>query len=121
MTSRWLVTPFYFEHPELALFSAAPDGAATNAPEGIADRSPGSMARLHRPIAGFVAKTLRAGARPVSLAGDCCAAVPVLAALLAAGVEPALLWIDGLREQIYIERKGVYAEAERLRNQTARE
>ena len=38
MTSRWLVTPFYFEHPELALFSAAPDGAATNAPEGIADR-----------------------------------------------------------------------------------
>jgi arginase len=94
MTSRWLVTPFYFEHPELALFSAAPDGAATNAPEGIADRSPGSMARLHRPIAGFVEETLRAGARPVSLAGDCCAAVPVLAGLRAAGVEPVLVWID---------------------------
>jgi len=94
MESRWLVTPFYFEHPEPALFSAAPETAATNAPEGIADRSPASMARLHRPIARFVEQTLQAGARPVSLAGDCCTAVPVLAGLRAAGVEPALIWID---------------------------
>ncbi len=94
MTSRWLVTPFYFEHPELALFTAAPDGAATNAPEGIADRSPGNMARLYGPIADFVEETLRAGARPVSLAGDCCAAVPVLAGLRATGIEPTLVWID---------------------------
>ena len=94
MTSRWLVTPFYFEHPELALFTAAPDGAASNTPEGIADRAPATMARLYRPIAGFVEETLRAGARPVSLAGDCCAAIPVLAGLRAAGVEPVLVWID---------------------------
>jgi len=94
MTSRWLVTPFYFEHPDPALFSAAPDGAETNAPEGIDDRSPDSMARLHRPIAQFVEETLKAGARPVSLAGDCCTAVPVLAGLRAAGIEPALIWID---------------------------
>jgi arginase len=52
------------------------------------------MARLHQPIAGFAEAALRAGARPVSLAGDCCAAVPVLAGLRAAGVEPALVWID---------------------------
>ena len=65
MTSRWLVTPFYFEHPEPALFSAAPDGAAQNAPAGISDRSPDSMARLHQPIADFVEKMLRAGARPI--------------------------------------------------------
>jgi arginase len=94
MESRWLVTPFYFEHPEPMLFSAAPDAAATNAPEGIADRSPASMARLHRPIARFVEETLKASARPVSLAGDCCTAVPVLAGLRAAGVEPTLIWID---------------------------
>ncbi|MFQ5566510.1 MAG: arginase family protein [Paracoccaceae bacterium] len=94
MTSRWLVTPFYFEHPEPALFSAAPEGAATNAPDGIADRSPGAMAQLHRPIARFVEEAALAGARPVSLAGDCCAAVPVLAGLGAAGIAPALVWID---------------------------
>jgi arginase len=94
MTSRWLVTPFYFEHPEPALFSAAPEGAAENAPAGITDRSPACMARLHRPIAEFVEEALRAGVRPVSLAGDCCAAVPVLAGMCAAGVEPTLIWID---------------------------
>jgi arginase len=94
MTSHWLVTPFFFEHPEPALFSVAPDGAATNAPTRITDRSPDSLARLHQPIAEFVETTLRAGARPVSLAGDCCAAIPVLAGLQAAGVAPTLIWID---------------------------
>jgi arginase len=90
----WLVTPYYFEHPEPALFSAAPKGPALNAPAGIADRSPANMARLYQPITRFVETTLGAGARPVSLAGDCCAAVPVLAGVRAAGVEPTLVWID---------------------------
>jgi arginase len=94
MTSRWLVTPFYFEHPEPALFSAAPDGAVANEPAGISDRSPGCMTRLHRPIAEFVGKALRDGVRPISMAGDCCAAIPVLAGLGAAGIEPTLVWID---------------------------
>lgn len=94
MQSRWLVTPQYFEHPEPALFSAAPGRSASNAPAGITDRSPANMARLHRPIARFVEATLAAGARPVSLAGDCCAAIPVLAGLRAAGIEPTLIWID---------------------------
>jgi arginase len=94
MTSRWLVTPFYFEHPEPALFSAAPEGAAKNAPTGITDRAPASMARLHQPIAEFVEQTLHSGARPISLVGDCCAAIPVLAGLRTAGVEPTLVWID---------------------------
>ena len=61
MTSRWLVTPFYFEHPEPALFSAAPDGAATNTSAGISDRSPANMARLHQPIAEFVEVLLDVG------------------------------------------------------------
>src|SRR5690606_8729880 len=51
-------------------------------------------ARLHAPLARFVEKTASAGDRPVSVAGDCCAAVPVLAGLRAAGIEPHLVWID---------------------------
>jgi arginase len=94
MELRWLVTPFYFEHSDSALSSAAPDGAKTNAPEGVADRSPACMAKLHRPIAKFVEESVKAGVRPVSLAGDCCTAVPVLAGLWAAGIEPVLIWID---------------------------
>lgn len=94
MHSRWLVTPFYFEHAEPALFAAAPAGAARNAPEDVADRRPETLARMHRPIARFVADTARGGGRPVSLAGDCCAAVPVMAGLADAGVGATLVWID---------------------------
>ena len=94
MTDRWLLTPYYFEHPEPALASAAPEGAERNDPGPIAERSPSAMARLHRPIEAFTRRTVAEGARPISLAGDCCAAVPVLAGLRAAGVEPTLVWID---------------------------
>ncbi|MDH3666542.1 MAG: arginase family protein [Paracoccaceae bacterium] len=94
MTDRWLLTPYYFEHPEQVLASAAPKDAEVNDPGAIADRSPGEMARLHRPIEAFVQSAAADGARPISLAGDCCAAVPVLAGLCAAGVEPTLVWID---------------------------
>jgi hypothetical protein len=30
-------------------------------------------------------------------------------------------WIEQLREQVFVERKGTYAEATRLRNRTPRE
>lgn len=93
MVDRWLVTPQFFEEPEPRLVDAAPRDAAVNR-VAIADRSPESLARLHQPIAAFVAQATRAGDRPVSLAGDCCAAIPVLAGLQAAGVAPHVVWID---------------------------
>lgn len=94
MQNRWLVTPWYFEQLEPALATAAPPEAALNDPGEVADRSPASLARLHRPIADFVAEAALAGARPVSVAGDCCAAVPVLAGLQRAGIAPTLVWVD---------------------------
>ena len=42
----------------------------------------------------FVAETARRGERPVSIAGDCCAAIPVLAGLKRAGLAPVLVWLD---------------------------
>jgi arginase len=52
------------------------------------------MARLHRPIAHFVDHALSTTMRPISLAGDCCTAIPVLAGLRAAGIDPTVIWID---------------------------
>lgn len=95
MADRWILTPQYFESPEPALAAAVlSDARMVNGPHAIPDRGPDSMARLHRPIAGFVADAARAGERAVSIAGDCCAAAPVLAGLRAGGVEPQLVWID---------------------------
>ena len=94
MENAWIVTPQFFEQPEPRLVDYAPADAALNGPHSIGDREAESMARLHLPIARFVEATLREGRRPVSLAGDCCAAVPALAGMRAAGIEPWLVWID---------------------------
>jgi arginase len=95
MPDRWILTPQYFEQPEPVLAAAViSDARMVNGPHPIADRGPESLARLHRPIAEFVRDAARGGERAVSVAGDCCAAAPVLAGLRAGGVEPQLVWID---------------------------
>ncbi|MEM9044805.1 MAG: arginase family protein [Pseudomonadota bacterium] len=93
MNNQWILTPQFFEIPESAIASATPSDAVKNAHE-IADRSHESLAKVHRPIATFVHEAAKAGERPVSVAGDCCASVPVLAGLRSAGIEPTLIWID---------------------------
>ncbi len=92
-TDKWIVTPLFFECPEPALSSIAPPGFIINE-ISIESRRPEDLARVHRPIRDFVAREKAAGNRPVSLAGDCAACIPVLAGLQAAGVHPTLVWID---------------------------
>lgn len=94
MTDRWIVTPQYFEHLEPDLVSEAPASAVINGPHPIGGREQDDMALLHRPIADAVADALDAGARAVSLAGDCCAAVPALAGCQRAGLTPQIVWVD---------------------------
>ena len=94
MTDQWILTPQYFEHSEPALETLVPAGAVANGPHAIPDREAASMARLHKPIAEAVARIAREGERPISVAGDCCASVPVLAGLRAAGTDPVFVWID---------------------------
>ena len=94
MTDQWLLTPQYFETHDPAIGSCVPAGTPINGPHPIADRSAESMATLHRPIRDFAETAAREGNRIVSIAGDCCAAVPVMAGLQAAGVNPTFVWID---------------------------
>lgn len=90
---RWIITPRFFEQSEPALFQVVPADAAVNEVE-IVHRSPPELAILHGGIAQFVYDSAVEGDRPISLAGDCCAAVPVLAGLQRAGRHPDLVWID---------------------------
>ena len=52
------------------------------------------MSAAHEAIAGFVFDTLAAGLRPVSIAGDCCSALGMLAGLQRAKLNPTLVWFD---------------------------
>lgn len=94
MTDRWLLTPQFFNHQEPVLSNVVPVGTPVNGPHAIPDRFADSMARVHVPIAAFSAETLGSGARPVSVAGDCCASIPVLAGIRTSGIDPVLVWID---------------------------
>ncbi len=96
MNVRWLVTPYFFDEYDPALEKAVPKGARVrlNIPGYLADRTPGSLARTHRPIAAFVQEAARQGGVPVSIAGDCGAALPVMAGLQRAGLAPVVVWLD---------------------------
>ena len=52
------------------------------------------MSVLHRSLAEDVAKVISQGDIPVSIAGDCCTTIGVLAGLKRAGIDPLLIWFD---------------------------
>ncbi len=94
MSDRTILTPYFLDEPDPAIADmAAPDWRVIQP-----DLPPGErierMGRLYDALAGEVAAALAAGERPVSIAGDCCASIGVLAGLQRAGLEPTLLWLD---------------------------
>jgi arginase len=94
MPDRLIVTPFFLDKPQPELESLARPDGFVNRPPLPEGGIPARLAILHRPIVSFVAETLSRGERPVSIAGDCLAAIPALAGLQRAGLEPSLLWLD---------------------------
>jgi len=52
------------------------------------------LCELHRPLTDRVARSVQDGTRPVSVAGDCCSAIAVLAGLQRAGLRPVVVWLD---------------------------
>ncbi len=93
MVDEKIVTPFFLDQalPDLEPLSGQALANAPPLPSGdIQER----MSALHRNLADRVERAVRAGRRPVSIAGDCCATIGVLAGLQRAGVAPALIWLD---------------------------
>lgn len=99
MTDRHILTPYFLDEfdPEIAAMAGdnwrlvAGDSSAADLPAA------GKMVRmsaLYRNLAAEVSDALSAGERPVSIAGDCCAAIGVMAGLQQAGLEPTLIWFD---------------------------
>ena len=52
------------------------------------------MSVIHAALADYVESALRDDDLPVSLAGDCCTTVGVLAGIRRAGIDPLLIWLD---------------------------
>jgi arginase len=52
------------------------------------------LSAIHRPLADVARQAIEAGNRPVSIAGDCCSAIGMLAGLRYAAIDPVLVWLD---------------------------
>lgn len=94
MKSRFILTPYFLDEPEPGLeVVAGPDWYVNKVdlPEGSKQER---MVALYRPLTGFVATVAEEGNRPVSVAGDCCTSIAVLAGLQRVGITPTVIWLD---------------------------
>jgi arginase len=94
MKNQFVVSPFFLDQDLPPLERFARPGWHLNKPGLEGTDQLARMSAVHRSLAELVERAVRDGERPVSLAGDCCATIGVLAGLQAAGIRPTLVWLD---------------------------
>ena len=94
MQNQMILTPFYLDEllPELEIL-AAPDWIINKPllPDGEKQQR---LSALHQPLADFTQQIVLNGKLPISIAGDCCTTLGMLAGLQRAGSDPTLIWFD---------------------------
>ncbi|MBU6997438.1 MAG: arginase family protein [Theionarchaea archaeon] len=94
MNSRYVVTPYFLDEDLPQLETLASSGWYVNKPfPGEGDQMT-RISVIHESLAGYIAEVLGKGERPVSIAGDCCTAIGVLAGLQRKNIAPVLIWFD---------------------------
>ncbi len=94
MQSQFILTPFFLDESSPELESLVQPGWHVNKPVLSNGSKQQRMSALHQPLAELVTQTVLQGDRPVSIAGDCCTTLGVLAGLQQADLNPVLLWLD---------------------------
>ena len=94
MQNHFILSPYFIDQPEPFLKTYKKEGWELNTVT-LPDTDPQSRAStVHKSLANKVETALKAGKRPISIAGDCCATIPVMAGLQRAGITPTFLWLD---------------------------
>jgi arginase len=95
MTERQtILTPFFLDEHVEPLEAVAQPAWRLNRPALPAGETQARLVALYRPLRDVVARAAAGGARPLSVAGDCCPSLAVLAGLQQAEVTPTLIWFD---------------------------
>jgi arginase len=94
MENQFILTPFFLDDPMPGLETLVRPGWQTNSPNLGGGSKQERMGVLYRSLAQVVADVVKNGTRPVSVAGDCCTSIGVLAGLQRAGIDPLLIWLD---------------------------
>jgi arginase len=94
LKNRVILTPFFLDEALPELEYLAKSDWRINNPALSDGKKQARISSIHKPLTDFVSEAIFADARPVSIAGDCCTAIGVLAGLQYAGINPALIWFD---------------------------
>ncbi|MCJ7715287.1 MAG: arginase family protein [Anaerolineales bacterium] len=94
MNRRTILTPYFLNQTLPGLKKLAEDDWIINQVELPEGDQVSQISVLHKSLADQVEKIVRGDLLPVSLAGDCCTAIGVLAGLNRAGLYPLLIWFD---------------------------
>lgn len=94
MKTQFILTPYFLDQPLPQLEELVKPGWVVNH-RPLPDAAVQSrMSVLHAALAQQVATAVAANLLPVSIAGDCCATLGVMAGLQRAGMDPSLIWFD---------------------------
>lgn len=94
MKPQFILTPFFLDQSSPQLAELAEPGWLANQPPLPDAEVQTRMSVYHATLAEQVAAAITNNLLPVSVAGDCCATIGVMAGLQRAGLEPQLLWFD---------------------------
>jgi arginase len=94
MQNQMILTPFFLDEPLPGLESLAASDWLINKPRLPDGEKQQRLSALHKPLADFTQQSVLSGKRPISIAGDCCTTIGMLAGLQRAGLDPKLIWFD---------------------------
>lgn len=92
--NRFMYTPYFIDQPAPEIARLAQADWKLNQPDMSSEDQYARMAAISGNIADFVTEAVNAGDRPVTVNGDCCVAIGMLAGLQRAKVDPVLVWLD---------------------------
>lgn len=94
MRNRFILTPYFLDQHLPGLIPLVDRDWLLNdrpLPEGSQQIR---MAAIYERLAEIVGTAMKSGERPVSIAGDCCTSIGMLAGLQQADISPSLIWFD---------------------------
>jgi arginase len=94
MKTSTILTPFFLDSSLAGLEAIKEWDWIVNRPPLPEAAQMERMAVIHESLAQSVEKACIEKTLPVSIAGDCCAALGMLAGLVRAGLDPVLIWFD---------------------------
>ncbi len=94
MKNRFILTPFFLDQAMPGLEPLVQANWLVNDPRLPEGTPQIRMSALYESLADLVSSTIGQGELPVSVAGDCCTSLGVLAGLQRAGLNPTLIWFD---------------------------